>query len=151
LISLSDRRVLDIPDPDLTQSARDRQPSHNRHHGQLQGPRQTRLRSFSIQPNLEFSITSFRGERRKRLAKPRPVRLAYQLEARPCEIVGARHAVPLPHFGQFTILSNVTRYLASTGYGQAPMKAKKFSTDSTRSTSYRESFQETTSTQWQKN
>ena len=72
-----------------------------------------------------------------RLAKPWPVRLAYQLEARPYEIVWARHAVPLPHLGQFTILSNVTRYLPRPVMVLGELKAEKFLKHSTRSTSHR--------------
>jgi len=108
LISLSDRRVLDIPDPDSTQSARDRHPTKNPYLGQLYGPQTTCLRVLSTEKHRAFSIKSFHGKRRKRLAKPWPVRLAYELEA---------------HLGQFTILSNALRHNAATIYGYARIES----------------------------
>jgi hypothetical protein len=71
-----------------------------------------------------------------RLAKTWPTRLALKLEA---------------HLGQFTILSNVSRHAASTTLVTQELKAEGLSQEGTRSTSCREHFQETSSTQWQKN
>jgi len=144
LISSSDRRVLDELDPGSTQSARDRQPIHNRPAAHFPGPQ-----AFSLQPYPRpvIFIESIHGNTRKRFANSRPARLALQLEARltPTTIsnnvsrqtrqpdvrylqsfVGARHAVPLPG-------------------------ARQPFDFSVRRSGSRQTFQETSSTQWQKN
>jgi hypothetical protein len=94
------------------------------------------LRVLSTEKHRAFSIKSFHGKKRKRLAKSWPVRLAYQLEA---------------HSGQFTILSNGLPRAASPAYGCARIESSKGFENGTRATSGHESFQEKTSTQWQKN
>ena len=159
MISFSERRVLGLPDPGPTQSTRDRQPSHNPHHGQMDGPRTTCLPRLSTRCNRTeihcsipvrarhavplhathtFSNTSIRGEACKRFANSWPLPLALELEAR---------------VGHFTILRNdsherwpraQTSCLLLRGHdGEADRMSALPACG--------ESFQETTSTQWQKN
>jgi hypothetical protein len=141
LISFSYRRVLDEPDPDSTQSARDRQAIHNPPKGDLQGPQAiTILQVFPLQrrPNTQplVSRKPIHDEMLMRLAKPRLARLALQLEA---------------PFSQSTILSNVFRYSERPTRGNAKLEAGKLLNFAARFAGSRETYQETSSTQWQKN
>jgi hypothetical protein len=73
---------------------------------------------------------------RKRLANPRPARVAFQLEAR---------------LTQSTILSNVTRHAAHPFFRYAELDAwKLFNSREVGGGSWL-TFQEKSSTQWQKN
>jgi len=128
LISSSDRRVLDEFDPDSTQSARDRQLIHNQPAGNLFTPRSHRRPVISIE--------SIHGKTRKHLANPRPARLAFQLEAR---------------LTQSKILSNVSRQTKQAITRYAELEARKLFNFSVRFRGSRQTFQETPSTQWQKN
>lgn len=128
LISSSDRRVLDDLDPESTPSARDRQHIHNRPAGNLLTP------GSHWRPVI--SSESIHSQLRKHLAKPRLARLALQLEAR------------LP---QFTILSSVFRQTKNPTSQAARLEADKLFNFSVRSTRSRQTFQETSGTQWQKN
>jgi hypothetical protein len=140
LISFSDRRVLDEPDPDSTQSARDRQAIHNWPKGDLQGPQTTILQVFSLQrlPNSQplISRKPIHDEMFMRLAKPRLAGLALQLEA------------PL---SQSTILSSVFRHSERPTRCNAKLEAGKLLNFAARFAGSRETYQETSSTQWQKN
>ena len=128
LISSSDRRVLDELDPDSTQTARDRQPIHNRPEGELFTPRSHRRPVITIQ--------SIHGQTSNRLANPRPARLAFKLEAQ---------------LSQSTILSHVFRHPEDPIICLAELKSAKTFERSIGSTGSWQTFQETSTTQWQKN
>lgn len=128
LTSFSDRRVLDELDPDSTQSARDQQPIHNRPAGDLFSPQ-------SHRPPV-YSIESSNSQTRKHLANPLPARLAYRLEAR---------------LTLATILSNVYRSTEQSVIRYTELKAEMPSELQRAGARARATFQETTSTQWQKN
>jgi hypothetical protein len=138
LISFSDRRVLGEPGPDSTQSARDRQAIHNQPKSDLQRPQTTSLHPLRRLSNTQLLISRkpIHGEMLMRLAKPRPARLALQLEAR---------------LSQSTISSNVFRHSEHPVRCNAKLEAGKSLNFATRSAGSRETYQETSSTQWQKN
>jgi hypothetical protein len=91
-------------------------------------PRSQRRPVFSIEPN--------HGKTRKLLANPRLARLAFQLEA--C-------------LTQSTILGNVFRHTTHPVNRDAELDAGKLFNSSARATGSWQTFQETLSTQWQKN
>jgi hypothetical protein len=128
LISFSDRRVLDDLDPDSTQTARDRQTFQNRPEGDLSSP------PFHRPPVI--TITSIHGQTSNRLANPGPARLAFQLEA---------------SLGQSTILSHVCRHPEDPGVRFVEIEALEPCDQSVGSNGSWQMFQETATTQWQKN
>jgi hypothetical protein len=128
LISFSDRRVLDELDPDSTQTARDRNTIQIRPEGDPVTPQSHR--------RPENTFESIHGKTSNRLANPRPARLAFQLEAQP---------------GQSTILSDVCHHTEDPVIRSAELKARKHFNPSMRSSLSWQMFQETTTTQWQKN
>jgi hypothetical protein len=129
LISSSDRRVLDELAPDSTQTARDRQPVHNWPKGDLFTPR------FSRQPYWPVIINqTIHSKTSNRFANSRPTRLACQLEAQ------------LDHS---TILSNVCPEIADLIVRQ--LGSFETFNPGAGSSSSPQTFQETATTQWQKN
>jgi hypothetical protein len=128
LISSSDRRILDELDPDSTQSARDRQLIGNQPAGNLSTP------GFHRRPVI--STESIHGKTRKQLGNPQPARLAFQLEAR---------------LTQSTILSNVSLQTKHATTRYAEFAARKLCNVSVWFAGSWQTFQETPSTQWQKN
>jgi hypothetical protein len=96
---------------------------------------------FRLPLSLIF-IESIHGETRKRLANSRPARLAFQLEARR---------------QRTTILSNVSRDTERFPDRFAELKTRRsFASSNRRSRAAisllaRQTFQETSGTQWQKN
>jgi hypothetical protein len=73
---------------------------------------------------------------RKHLANPRPARLAFQLEAR---------------LTRSTIFSSVARRITVPVTSHAELEARQLFSFSGPLTGSRQTFQETSSTQWQKN
>jgi hypothetical protein len=137
LISSTDRRVLDELDPDSTQSARDQQPIPNRPVGTV-GAQASGLQVFPLLSRPQrpvIPIESIHGETRKHLANPQPARLAFQLEVR---------------LTQSTIFSNVSRRM-NQPIRCAEFEARKPFNFSVRFAGSGQTFQETSSTQWQKN
>jgi hypothetical protein len=128
LNSSSDRRVLDDLDPDSTQTARDRHSIHHRPGGD----------SFTPQLNRPPVIIteSIHGKTSNRLANPRATRLAFQLEAQ---------------FGQPTILSHVCRHTGDPISRRVDLRGAKPFNPGVGSTGSWQTFQETTTTKWQKN
>ncbi|MGH9871800.1 MAG: hypothetical protein ACRD9S_04945 [Pyrinomonadaceae bacterium] len=140
MISFSDRRVLGELHPDSTQSARDRQSIHHWPKGGLPGTQSSSLQvpSLSRLPNIRLRISSksISGETHCRLAKPWPVRLAFQLVA---------------HVGPSTILSDVWRHPEDLTMRDAKLEAIGPFDLRARLTGSLETYQETTTTTWQKN
>jgi hypothetical protein len=157
LTSSSDRRVLDELVPDSTHSARDRQSNFFYQRPDALSAAQTSslhplllLRAPANSPQalpfrLPLSATfieSIHGGTRKRLANSRPARLAFELEARR---------------KRTTILSNVSCDTERSTDRFAELKTRKsFDSSDRRSTAAisvvaRQTFQETSGTQWQKN
>jgi hypothetical protein len=114
--------------PDSTQSARDRQLIHSWPAGNKFTPFPHRLAVISIE--------TIHGKTRERLANPRPARLAFQLEAR---------------LTQSTILSNVPGQTKQAITRHAELDTRKLFNFSVRFSGSEQTFQETLSTQWQKN
>jgi hypothetical protein len=132
LISSSDRRVLDDLDPDSTQTARDRHSFPNRLEGDLLTP----LFNRQLHQRPVINTESIHSQTTIRLAKPRPARLAFQLEASP---------------GQPTILSDAGRHSEDHSVRFVEIEALEPRNRSVGSTSAGQAFQETVNTQWQKN
>jgi hypothetical protein len=140
LISFSDCRVLDELHPDSIESPRDRQSIHHWPKGNF---REALASSLSVAclsqlPHTRpvISSKSISGETRSRLAKPWPVRVALQLET---------------HVGQSTILSNVSRHPEQPIIRDAKLKAAKLSNFAARQSGSQQTYQETSTTKWQKN
>ena len=100
--SSSDLRALDEADPDRNQSARDQHPVLSRPEGEPFTP-------LSYRPPV-ISTKSVYSETRKRLANPRPARLAFQLEAR---------------LGHLTVLSNSSRHTEHQTIRYAPVEGQQ--------------------------
>jgi hypothetical protein len=146
LISSSDRRVLDELVPDSTHSARDRQSNFYRPAGDSSRAQLSNLLFLPFRfPLSGIFIESTHGKTRKRLANSQPARLAFQLEARR---------------QRTTILSNVPRKTERSTTRFAKLQTRKSFDSGDRRLSAavsaipfvsRRTFQETLSTQWQKN
>ena len=138
--SFSERRVLDRKNPYSNQSARDRQPIYIRpEDSSLEAQASSQqvvspLTLFNIRP--ETTANPIYSAMPGRLAIRRPTRLAFQLEAR---------------LRQFTIFSSVSRHTEAPTNQSACLRTRRIANTGCGPSLLWQTFQETSSTQWQKN
>jgi hypothetical protein len=140
LNSSSERRVLDRENPDSNQSARDRQPiqirpEDNSLEAQTSSQQMVSLLNLPDIPP-ETTTNPIYSAMLQRLAIRRLTRLALRLEAR---------------LRQFTTFSSVSRHTEPLTNQSACLMARRIANTGCGFSLLWQTFQETSSTQWQKN